>query len=176
MASVPAAICRPSPTTKYEALIFTKRAVVVVSSNDGADPAFFEDVILNTKMNSTSPLPVAYASGRGDRLIGWKAIGRYLGCTARTARRWEIARGLPVHRINGSRRGSVWGAPEELQRWLHSMPTVAQPVAPVESAGEPKSEPPPSNAIPIDTRAPWLLVAIALVLVVLSAVGLQWNQ
>ncbi len=141
---------------------------------------------MNHRMNSTPAFPVACASRLGDRLIGWKAIGRYLGCTARTARRWEIARGLPVHRLTGGGRGSVWCTPDELQRWLESKTRgggVVQPVAPVGTAGAPVESASrgggydaPPDAVRVDTRAPWLLVAIALLLMVLSAAGFQWNS
>jgi tetratricopeptide (TPR) repeat protein len=81
-------------------------------------------------------LPVTYANGRSNRLVGWKAIGLFLGCTARTARRWETSRGLPVHRIAGGGRGSVWAAPEELQGWLQAMPVEAQADLRAEAAAE----------------------------------------
>jgi tetratricopeptide (TPR) repeat protein len=66
--------------------------------------------------------PNTAATGRLVRLIGWKAIGQYMGCTARTARRWESSRALPVHRIPGGGRGAVCAAPEELKAWLEAQP------------------------------------------------------
>ena len=68
----------------------------------------------------------AGASKNGRRLIGWKAIGQFLGCTERTARRWEADRELPVHRIPGSGRTSVWANPEELSAWLEALPGEVQ--------------------------------------------------
>jgi hypothetical protein len=62
----------------------------------------------------------------GRQLIGWKAIGQYLGCTERTARRWEADRALPVHRIPGGGRSSVWASPEELDSWLRALPSDVQ--------------------------------------------------
>ncbi len=85
-----------------------------------------ERVSLSLTPKPASPLPLQNPAGRSNRLIGWKAIGQLLGCTARTARRWEDSRGLPVHRINGGGRGSVWASREELQAWLQSMPVEAQ--------------------------------------------------
>jgi tetratricopeptide (TPR) repeat protein len=79
------------------------------------------------------------------RLIGWKAIGQYLGCTARTARRWEAARALPVHRIPGGNRGSVWALPDELKAWLETHPpgedTKAAIAAATPTAGARPAEP-----------------------------------
>jgi tetratricopeptide (TPR) repeat protein len=58
--------------------------------------------------------------------LGWKAIGQYLGCTERTARRWEADRAMPVHRVPGRSRSSVWASPDELARWLTSLPVAVQ--------------------------------------------------
>jgi len=62
----------------------------------------------------------------GKRLLGWKAIGQFLGCTERTARRWEVDRAMPVHRMPGGSRGSVWASADELTRWLRSLPVAIQ--------------------------------------------------
>lgn len=62
------------------------------------------------------------AAAGGERLIGWKAIGNFLGCDARTARRWEVERGLPVHRVPGGGRAAVWAEPHSLRQWLTSSP------------------------------------------------------
>jgi len=66
------------------------------------------------------------ASSTAKRLLGWKAIGQFLGCTERTARRWEVDRAMPVYRVPGRSRGSVWAAPDELTRWLMSLPVAIQ--------------------------------------------------
>lgn len=57
-----------------------------------------------------------------DRLMGWKAIGNFVGRDARTMRRWEIERGLPVHRVRsgGSGSGSIWADKEEVRAWMAS--------------------------------------------------------
>ena len=52
------------------------------------------------------------------RLIGWKAIGSYLGCDARTAKRWESVRAMPVRRMPGDGVPAVWADRAELQAWL----------------------------------------------------------
>lgn len=54
----------------------------------------------------------------GERLIGWKAIGLHIGRDARTARRWEAERGLPVNRIPGKGGVTVWADSDELDRWF----------------------------------------------------------
>jgi len=74
--------------------------------------------------NGTARTSAGTAGTHGRRLIGWKAIGQFLGCTERTARRWEADRALPVHRIPGGGRSSVWGSSEELTAWLSALPSA----------------------------------------------------
>lgn len=54
-----------------------------------------------------------------DRLRSWKAIANHLGCSVRTARRWEAEEDLPVHRLMHKSQGSVYAYPAELDAWLH---------------------------------------------------------
>jgi tetratricopeptide (TPR) repeat protein len=104
-------------------------------------------------IQGTGPNGAAAGSG-GRRLIGWKAIGQFLGCTERTARRWETERALPVHRIPGSGRRSVWVHAEELSAWLQSLPSDAQASLRAEQELEERTattEPPRESA---EVRAP----------------------
>lgn len=55
-----------------------------------------------------------------DRLIGWKRIAAYVGCSERTARRWEAEEGLPVHRQIHEARSTVYAQPAELDEWIRS--------------------------------------------------------
>jgi len=55
---------------------------------------------------------------REAQLDSWKEIAAYFGRDARTVRRWEKARGLPVHRYPGGERGRVYAHTEELERWF----------------------------------------------------------
>ena len=87
----------------------------------------------------------AASEGSGRRLIGWKAIGQFLGCTERTARRWETERALPVHRIPGSGRRSVWVHAEELGAWLHTLPSDAQASLRAEQELEQRAVPDPQE-------------------------------
>jgi tetratricopeptide (TPR) repeat protein len=58
--------------------------------------------------------------GSTDRLDSWKEIAAYLCRGERTAKRWESERLLPVHRLPGGGRGSVYAFTEELDEWLIS--------------------------------------------------------
>ncbi len=55
---------------------------------------------------------------RGIRLVGWKDIAAYLGKTDRTVKRWGRDRSLPVHRVPGIAKTSVYAYSNELDRWL----------------------------------------------------------
>jgi len=54
----------------------------------------------------------------GQRLDSWKEIAAFFGRAERTVKRWEIERGLPVHRMPGSGRTAVFAYSNELADWL----------------------------------------------------------
>jgi tetratricopeptide (TPR) repeat protein len=54
------------------------------------------------------------------RLDCWKEIASYLGKGERTVKRWETDRGLPIHRVPGGGRASVYARSVELDEWLRS--------------------------------------------------------
>jgi Tfp pilus assembly protein PilF len=58
--------------------------------------------------------------GTSLRLDSWKEIATYLGKGERTVKRWETERALPVHRVPGGGRGSVYAFAAELDEWLIS--------------------------------------------------------
>ncbi len=133
------------------------------------------------------------------RLAGWKAIGQFLGCTARTARRWEAHRGMPVHRIPGGSRASVWASADELTSWLQALPgevqavlraesdavvapqtpdavavsPAATPVAVTAAAGEALAPPAPQAAPPRRRVSAAVAVAVT-ALALVSGVALLW--
>jgi hypothetical protein len=51
-----------------------------------------------------------------QRLNSWKEIADFLGVSVRAAQRWEAERGLPVHRLPGTR-GPVHVDADELREW-----------------------------------------------------------
>jgi tetratricopeptide (TPR) repeat protein len=67
----------------------------------------------NDRINMDSP-------SFGPRLDGWKDIATYLGKAERTVKRWETDRGLPIRRVPGGGRGSVYAFAGELDEWLKS--------------------------------------------------------
>lgn len=61
--------------------------------------------------------------GINHRLDSWKEIADYLKRDIRTAIRWEKERGLPVHRVPGGQRQTVFAYTSEIDSWL-SEPAV----------------------------------------------------
>ena len=57
------------------------------------------------------------ADAGGGRLESWKEIAAFLGRDVRTVQRWERGEGLPVHRHQHDKLGSVYAFREELDAW-----------------------------------------------------------
>jgi TolB-like protein/Tfp pilus assembly protein PilF len=102
-----------------------------------------------------------------QKLQSWKEIAAFLGKDVRTARRWNLERGLPVHRVPGGKGGSVFAYADELQAWLDQPPSEqsasGQPPAGMESLASPPpevhgetqiNEIPPSSLFPGSEEAP----------------------
>jgi tetratricopeptide (TPR) repeat protein len=62
--------------------------------------------------------PLDITPGTSRRLDTWKEIGAFFGRDERTVKRWEITRGLPVHRVPGAGRANVYANTDELVEWL----------------------------------------------------------
>src|ERR1700722_2843018 len=53
-----------------------------------------------------------------ERLDSWKDIAIYLNRNVRTVMRWELGKGLPVHRVPGGQRHAVYAWRKEIDEWL----------------------------------------------------------
>src|ERR1039458_5829681 len=71
----------------------------------------------------------------GTRLDCWKEIAAYLGKVERTVKRWDASRGLPIHRVPGGGRASVYAYTAELDEWLKSTKAL-EPEAALEASQE----------------------------------------
>ena len=69
-----------------------------------------------------------------DRLETWAAIAAHLGRDVRTAKRYEVERRLPVHRLPGDGTSTVYAFRSELDAWLQNgrpgPPAAVDPVPP----------------------------------------------
>lgn len=70
---------------------------------------------------------------RRRRLQSWKEIAAYFNRDERTVRRWERQRGLPVRRIPGGERNSVFAYADELDVWLSGATVEGQSALPAEA-------------------------------------------
>lgn len=61
--------------------------------------------------------PKTGADAQRRRLESWKEIASYLGRDVTTVRRWEKREGLPVHRLQHSKLGSVYAYTAEVDAW-----------------------------------------------------------
>jgi tetratricopeptide (TPR) repeat protein len=119
------------------------------------------------------------------RLVGWKDIAAYLGKADRTVKRGGSERGLPVHRVPGTAKTSVYAYPAELDRWLESTAaiepdseldieekpeTAGAPVAALGAAPAPAELPVEAYRVPWSAKRKW---ATALAAVVVFAVALD---
>jgi tetratricopeptide (TPR) repeat protein len=77
-----------------------------------------------TRQNAESP-------GSDTRVDGWKAIATYLARGERTVKRWESERGLPIRRVPGGGKSSVYAFTSDLDQWLQSTSIQKSGDAPV---------------------------------------------
>ena len=94
-----------------------------------------------------------------DLLQSWKEIGAYLGRSERTCRRWETEFRLPVHRMDGSPRGSVFAYKSELDKWMSEILHEEE-------------EPPSIESRPRSAKNLTIIVALAAIVAVAAAVVL----
>ncbi len=94
---------------------------------------------------------------REARLVGWKDIANHLGCSERSARRWESEEDLPVHRQQHDKRSTVYALPAELNAWLGSRSEQPKPVS------EPEREPSRART--------WAAAALVVGVVLLGAIA-----
>jgi len=84
------------------------------------------------------------------RLDSWKEIASFLHRDARTVRRWERERHLPVHRVPGGERSGVFAYVGEIERWLHA----AEPTPAASLAGQTGGVVPPKVSSAAATPVP----------------------
>lgn len=67
---------------------------------------------------------------QGDDLNSWKEIADVIGRTERTARRWEKALGLPVHRVGSGTKKTIHASRTEILEWLRHQGLPAAAITP----------------------------------------------
>lgn len=120
------------------------------------------------------------------RIDSWKEIAAFFGRDERTVKRWEKERALPVHRIPGGSRGSVYAIAEELTAWLEKSRSAvgAETPGPINAGGSFEKSSADSQSgkntgiagtqLKSPTKSPWsrTMMAIGATLVVIGlAIG-----
>lgn len=109
-----------------------------------------------------------------SRLDSWKEIAAYLGRDVTTVQRWEKREGMPVHRHQHDKRGSVYALASELDAWRRSRKAAANGDEAVPDAPEPAAVPATDGGAPSDradsrSSRVWLAVAAAAAIALIAA-------
>src|SRR6266568_3905422 len=92
-----------------------------------------------------------------DRLDSWKEIAAHLNRDVTTVQRWEKREGMPVHRHQHDRMGSVYASRAELDAWARGRNFRAAEESENNTAWPNPPAPPPRPAISI-SRTRWTFV------------------
>jgi tetratricopeptide (TPR) repeat protein len=111
------------------------------------------------------------------RLNSWKAIGAFFERDERTVKRWERQRGLPVHRIPGAGRSSVYAYTSELTEWLKTTEALSELSTSDEEAHADAVVPEipavlPPQSVSTSRRRPGMILALAGALLVCAIAGI----
>ena len=106
--------------------------------------------------------------GEPDRLDSWKEIAAFLGRDVTTAQRWERREGMPVHRHQHDRMGSVYASRAELEQWVRSR----------NLRGPAEEGTPPASAVQSSTvwNFVWPVAALVAVLALGAALWLRKTE
>jgi len=145
-------------------------------------------------MPAPSKRPVISDTSRlGTRLEGWKTIAAFLDKAERTVKRWEVDRGLPIHRVPGGGRAGVYCIAAELDAWLESNriyedgspKTLAKTETHLRSGLQgPQPDTPPRRMLPREAtlilsfllRRRLILTAIGLLMVCVTAAAVHFSK
>jgi tetratricopeptide (TPR) repeat protein len=109
------------------------------------------------------------------RLDSWKEIAAFFGKDERTVRRWETERTLPVHRMPGKARGSVYAFTEELSKWLNTPDSPHEEIQGRGFNGNVKSNDSPDlNRSGTLFSGKVLRFSVAAVVVLILAISITW--
>ncbi len=114
----------------FEYFFFTEKAFGRITKPVRQKPATSDDTPLSRSLTPRARHAVesvsmkrlenadAINSSNGERLDSWKEIASYLGREVRTVQRWEKREGLPVHRHQHDKSGTVYAYTGEMDDWL----------------------------------------------------------
>src|SRR6476620_9884905 len=111
-----------------------------------------------------------------DRLNSWKEIATYLSRDVTTVQRWEKREGMPVHRHQHDRMGSVYAFRTDLDAWARSrnLSTSNSATTPESELTEPRVVLPASPPQIPEAGRNWKLLLVLSSLAALVLRGLWW--
>jgi len=111
-----------------------------------------------------------------DRLDSWKEIAAYLSRDVTTVQRWEKREGMPVHRHQHDRMGSVYAFRTDLDAWARSrnLSTSNSATTPESELTEPRVVLPASPPQIPEAGRNWKLLLVLSSLAALVLGGLWW--
>jgi len=111
-----------------------------------------------------------------DRLDSWKEIAAYLSRDVTTVQRWEKREGMPVHRHQHDRMGSVYALGSELDAWLQGRKLLLEKEEKERGAGTPLSAAAAPGARSTLALRRWLVLAGVAVVVVISVIYVMYRS
>jgi TolB-like protein/Flp pilus assembly protein TadD len=109
-----------------------------------------------------------------ERLESWKEIAAYLNRDVTTVQRWEKREGMPVHRHQHDRRGSVYATPAELDAWRKGRGQRAEETAKTD-AGQTAAENAGRAGTALRLRL-WMAAALGVSIAVLGIVYVAFRH
>ncbi|MCU1302531.1 MAG: tolB protein, partial [Candidatus Sulfotelmatobacter sp.] len=112
----------------------------------------------------------------GDRLDSWKEIAAHLNRDVTTVQRWEKREGMPVHRHQHDRMGSVYASRAELDEWARGRNHKATHENGNNAASPNPTAPPPLRLATSNSLPRRFVLALAAGGIALAIVGSLWFQ
>jgi len=108
--------------------------------------------------------PTGVPPSPSDRLDSWKEIAGYLRRDVTTVQRWEKREGMPVHRHQHDRMGSVYAFRSELDAWTRTRAPGGEADIPAAVSPDPAPGGGPPATSPWRTRGglPWVGLGVVL--------------
>jgi hypothetical protein len=128
-------------------------------------------------MGEPSPGTPPFERPPEDRLDSWKEIASHLNRDVTTVQRWEKREGMPVHRHQHDRMGSIHASRAELDAWARS-----RNLPPSQASGNNIPSPNPTAALPHSATSSvlsrrWVLpLAAGVVMVMVTGFWLQRTE
>jgi Tol biopolymer transport system component len=122
------------------------------------------------------PIPGTPRSDKagGDRLTSWKEIATYLERDVTTVQRWEKREGMPVHRHQHDKMGSVYAFCAELDDWARTRNIRAPQITESESpspSDDTNTSPPDAAPAAVPRRSRFALPLFALTVAAALVIG-----